>query len=410
MQTYLPIIDLESATSISDLFHNLKLDNNIDPNGYFQRFSLSMSLTLNYGIRLDGTVSAHQLLNEVVTVERELANFRGIAHNWQDYVPILRLWPGFKKKAIKFRGRRDDYILSFFQQLKERIANATDNPCIAGNVLKDPEAKLSENELKSICLTMVAAGLDTLPGNINMTIAYLSSQHGQEIQKKLHEELVKAHAGEDPWHACLVEEKSEYMRSFVKEVLRFWSTLNLSFNRESTKPIMYKGAEIPTGTPFVLVSFAHAHCSNNSLTLFKRTCGQPTTIPSTLVVPWISTPSASWVSMRPALAHSTTAMALVQGCAQVRTWLIASYTPSSAASCSRFTSSPLTTLSHDLFWTRLSAILCLRAWSRSRSPSRSSSYRVVRNSLRCGLPKASRRQSICRRRVSKWMLDSIVAF
>lgn len=270
MQTYLPIIDLESATSISDLFHNLKLDNNIDPNGYFQRFSLSMSLTLNYGIRLDSTISAHQLLNEVVTVERELANFRGIAHNWQDYVPILRLWPGFKKKAIKFRGRRDDYILSFFQQLKERIANATDNPCIAGNVLKDPEAKLSENELKSICLTMVAAGLDTLPGNINMTIAYLSSEHGQEIQKKLHEELVKAHAGEDPWHACLVEEKSEYMRSFVKEVLRFWSTLNLSFNRESTKPIMYKGAEIPTGTPFVLVSFAHAHCSNNSLTPVQK--------------------------------------------------------------------------------------------------------------------------------------------
>lgn len=256
MQTYLPIIDLESTTSINELFGNIKLDTNIDPNGYFQRFSLNMSLTLNYGIRLDGTVRAHHLLNEVVTVERELANFRGIGHNWQDYVPLLRLWPGLKKRAIKFRGRRDDYILSFFQNLKDRVAKGTDKPCIAGNVLKDPEAKLSDNELKSICLTMVAAGLDTLPGNINMTIAYLSSEHGQEIQKKLHEELVKAHAGEDPWHACLTEEKSEYMRSFVKEVLRYWSTLNMSFNRESTKPIVYKGATIPAGTPFLLVGFS----------------------------------------------------------------------------------------------------------------------------------------------------------
>lgn len=255
MQTYLPIIDLESATSINELSRNLKLDNNVDPNGYFQRFSLNMSLTLTYGIRLDGTARSHDLLNEVVTVERELANFRGIAHNWQDYVPLLRLWPGLKKRAIKFRGRRDDYILSFFQRLKDRVAKGTDKPCIAGNVLKDPEAKLSDNELKSICLTMVAAGLDTLPGNINMTIAYLSSEHGQAIQKKLHEELVKAHAGEDPWHECLAEEKSEYMRSFVKEVLRFWSTLNMSFNRESTKPIVYEGATIPAGTPFLLVWF-----------------------------------------------------------------------------------------------------------------------------------------------------------
>lgn len=131
-------------TSINELLRNGKLDTNIDPNGYFQRFSLNISLTLNYGIRLDGTVRDH-LLNEVVTVERELGNIRGIAHNWQDYVPLLRLWPGFKKRAIRFRGRRDEYILSFLYQLKARIANGTDNACIAGNVLKDPDAKLTDS-------------------------------------------------------------------------------------------------------------------------------------------------------------------------------------------------------------------------------------------------------------------------
>lgn len=63
---------------------------------------------------------------------------------------------------------------------------------------------------------MVAAGLDTLPGNINMTIAYLSSQHGQEIQDRAYEEIMKAHNGEDPWDECLNEEKCEFMQSFVK--------------------------------------------------------------------------------------------------------------------------------------------------------------------------------------------------
>jgi phenylacetate 2-hydroxylase len=105
---------------------------------------LNISLTLNYDIRIDGTVRDHTL-TEVVAVERELGNIRGTAHNWQDYVPLLRLWPGFRANTIKFRGRRDEYILSFFEQLKEKIANGTDNPCIAGNVLKDPDAKLADS-------------------------------------------------------------------------------------------------------------------------------------------------------------------------------------------------------------------------------------------------------------------------
>ena len=56
------------------------------------------------------------------------------------------------------------------------------------------------DELKAISLTMVAAGLDTLPGNINMTMAYLSSPHGQRIQKDAYAEIMKAYGGDDPWH------------------------------------------------------------------------------------------------------------------------------------------------------------------------------------------------------------------
>jgi phenylacetate 2-hydroxylase len=77
-------------------------------------------------------------------------------------------------------------------------------------------ANSETDELKSICLTMVAAGLDTLPGNINMTIGYLSSPHGQEIQERMYKEIIDSHAGEDPWHGCLLEEKSEFVVSFVK--------------------------------------------------------------------------------------------------------------------------------------------------------------------------------------------------
>lgn len=145
VEGYLPIIDMEAAVSFKDLLANAKENNDMDPNGYFQRFALSVSLTLNYGIRLSD--SKHdETLNRVVAVEREMSNFRGIAHNWQDFVPFLRLWPGYKANAIKYRNLRDEYILSFYDQLKTRIADGTDHPCIAGSVLKDPEAKLSDSK------------------------------------------------------------------------------------------------------------------------------------------------------------------------------------------------------------------------------------------------------------------------
>ena len=229
-QTYLPFIDLELTTSLSELLANVQDGKDIDPNGYFQRLSLNISLTLAFGLRIEGIIH-DQTLWEVVAVERELGNLRGVAHCWQDYVTILRLLPGYKKNAVKWRARRDEYILSFYEQLKARIDAGTDNPCIAGNVMKDPEAKLNEQELKSICLTMVAAGLDTLPGNINMTLAYLSSPHGQEIQERAYAEILKAHEGEDPWEDCLLEEKCEHMRSFVKVSVEL-ATLRCA----STKP------------------------------------------------------------------------------------------------------------------------------------------------------------------------------
>lgn len=49
------------------------------------------------------------------------------------------------------------------------------------------------DEIKSICLTMVSAGLDTVPGNLIMGIAHLSSVEGQAIQKRAYDEIMKVY-------------------------------------------------------------------------------------------------------------------------------------------------------------------------------------------------------------------------
>ena len=146
----MPIIDLECNVSIKELLQDCndgQID--IDPNRYFQRFALNTSLTLNYGFRIDGRVD-NELLQEIVHVERMVSQFRSTSNNWQDYIPLMRLWPSRNSEAGTYRDRRDKYLSYLLGVLKQKIANGTDKPCITGNILKDPEANLSEGACFSV--------------------------------------------------------------------------------------------------------------------------------------------------------------------------------------------------------------------------------------------------------------------
>ncbi|KJX95502.1 cytochrome P450 phenylacetate 2-hydroxylase like protein [Zymoseptoria brevis] len=256
VQSYMPIIDYESIKSIKEMLQDSQQGQiDIDPNPYFQRYALSTSLTLNYGIKIEGNID-DGMLQEIVHVEREVSNFRSTATNWADYIPMLRLLPGGSDKPLEYKKRRAAYMHKLLGMLKSRIADGTDAPCISGNVLKDPEAKLTDAEVMSIGLTMVSAGLDTVPGNLIMCIAYLSSPHGQEIQSRALAEIQKIYPNNDSWERCLHEEKCSYITALVKETLRFWSVIPVCLPRTSTKPIQWEGATIPAGTSFYMNAYA----------------------------------------------------------------------------------------------------------------------------------------------------------
>ncbi|KAF2691001.1 cytochrome P450 phenylacetate hydroxylase-like protein [Lentithecium fluviatile CBS 122367] len=256
VQSYMPHIDLESTVSIKELLHDSKGGEiDLDPRAYWQRYALNTSLTLNYGYRISGDKS-DSFLQEITAVETGVSHFRSTSNNWQDYVPLLRLWSTQNKEAISFRERRDVYLDKLLRILKEKIAKGTDKPCITGNILKDPEAKLNEAEIKSICLTMVSAGLDTVPANLIMGIAYLSSPDGQRIQKKAYEEIMKVYPNNDAWERCLQEEKLPYITALYKEILRFWTVIPICLPRVSIKPIEWQGAIIPAGTTFYMNAYA----------------------------------------------------------------------------------------------------------------------------------------------------------
>jgi phenylacetate 2-hydroxylase len=199
-------------------------------------------------------------IDAVVWVERVVSNFRSTSNNWQDYIPLLRL-PFISrqnKDAAEYRGRRDKYLTTFLDMLKERIANGTDKPCITGNILKDPEAKLNDDEVKSLCLTMVSAGIDTVPGNMIMGLGYLAwAPDGREMQERAYQEIMNVYPRDgEAWEACLHEEKVPYITALVKEILRFWTVIPISLPRTSLKDIKWKDATIPAGTTFYMNAWA----------------------------------------------------------------------------------------------------------------------------------------------------------
>ncbi|KAL9607969.1 MAG: hypothetical protein Q9167_007166 [Letrouitia subvulpina] len=260
VESYMPILDLESCVAIRDLYQDSIAGGedgqhvDLDPRRYFNRFALNTTLTLNYGIRIDGGID-EELVQEVVHVERIVSNFRSTSNNWQDYIPLLRL-PFISRQntdSVAYSQRRAKYIATFLAILKERINKGTDKPCIAGNIIKDPDTKLNDTELHSICLSMVAAGIDTIPANMIMGLGFLASPQGQEIQKKAYREIIAVYPTPgEAWEKCLREEKIPYMTAVVKEILRFWSVLPLSLPRTSVRDIPFNDAVIPAGTTFIL--------------------------------------------------------------------------------------------------------------------------------------------------------------
>lgn len=106
---------------------------------------------------------------------------------------------------------------------------------------------------------MVSAGIDTVPGNLVMGIAYLSSPHGQSIQKTAYAAILAVYPDiHTAWSASLTEEKKPvpYITALVKEILRYYTVIPICLPRTSIKPITYNDATIPAGTTFYMNAWA----------------------------------------------------------------------------------------------------------------------------------------------------------
>ncbi|RYP09164.1 hypothetical protein DL764_001435 [Monosporascus ibericus] len=253
--TYVPLLSVETRDFIKELYeYGNAGETPVDPMPMIQRLSLSLALTLNWGIRLKS--QRDDLFREITHVEEEISKFRSTTGNLQDYIPILRLSPFnfHSSKAREMRDRRDKYLKALNDGLDERIANGTYSPCIQANVIMDKEARLNKDELTSISLTMLSGGLDTVTTQVAWFVALLS-QH-PEIQEKAISEIHKHYGADEPMCDENDDQQCQYIVALVKEALRYYTVLRLALPRASVKDIIYQGNLIPKGTIVFLNAWA----------------------------------------------------------------------------------------------------------------------------------------------------------
>lgn len=102
-----------------------------------------------------------------------------------------------------------------------------------------------------------------------MGLAYLSSPHGQEIQRRAREEILKVYPDGDAWERCLYEEKVPYVTALYKEVLRYWTVIPICLPRVSIKDIQWGDATIPAGSTFYMNAWAADYDSTHFKDPFK---------------------------------------------------------------------------------------------------------------------------------------------
>lgn len=245
----------------------LKIDEkDLDLFKLLQGFVLRVSLYLTYGylVKVEHN-SGCKLFDEISYVENRIVRLRGHSSNLQDYLPILRYLPILKSKtdlANELRKRRDVYMDKFINEFTNKFNNNNDfKNSITSKVFREELPKINDEELKSVCLTMVSAGLDNTPLVLNYIIGHLSQPtYGLKLQEIAFQHILsKYNSAEEAFENCIYGYHVPYIQALLKEGLRYFSVLPTSLPRQTTKDIIYHNAVIPKGTVMFMNTFAANH-------------------------------------------------------------------------------------------------------------------------------------------------------
>ncbi|EGV66530.1 cytochrome P450 [Yamadazyma tenuis] len=224
----------------------------------FQYFSLRTAVFITYGCKLDCYRHDKELADKIIKCENKIIKLRSPVSNILDFFPILRyIIP--ESATRESREERDFYMKTLY---KNRSEKPSEHPNLIRDFysLTNPKG-IDFTELKTICLTMVSAGLDNTPLNLEHLFGQLSTHPlGSNFQEIAVGELLSLYQTPmNVWHKVVAECECSFIMALIQETLRYFTVLPLGLPRATTKSFQYQGIVVPEGATLIMNAFAANH-------------------------------------------------------------------------------------------------------------------------------------------------------
>ncbi|KAE9578365.1 Phenylacetate 2-hydroxylase [Colletotrichum fructicola] len=245
------MLHMETCAVVSRIYYDsLKGAVDIMPHVYQKRLSLNLMMMLCYGTRFNSVQDP--MLLQILEDAKTIASFRSTNSNPQDFIPHLR-YLGTNQRTVtatEVRNRRDNWLATMFSNIQKRPNRLRpgDKKCVAEMLLEDNHEGLTKLDIKTILGGLMSGGFETIYSTVIVTLRALSTPRGQEIQNKAYADMIGAYGSyENAFEQFLLEEKSHYVSSLVREALRFYPPHKILPARQVYKDFTYVGATIPQG-------------------------------------------------------------------------------------------------------------------------------------------------------------------
>ncbi|KIX98739.1 uncharacterized protein Z520_05200 [Fonsecaea multimorphosa CBS 102226] len=216
---------------------------------YFQQVVYDLILHLTYGARM-GDID-DSFATELLESVQALTEIRSSTADFSHYVPLLRAIPRGETKVVKTEKRRRVQLDFLYQQYLDKVAKGEEIHCIVSQLGKD---KLSLEEIRGTCVSLLQAAPETVASGMYMACAWLSTPEGQKFQPKLLDAILKVYGGdkEAAWNNAFREEAVPLVTSMYKETLRCYAPTPFAQGRAVSKDIPYRDFVIPKGITIIM--------------------------------------------------------------------------------------------------------------------------------------------------------------
>ncbi|KAI1374165.1 cytochrome P450 [Hypoxylon crocopeplum] len=223
---------------------------------------MNLGFLLSYGKTSDD-LGGPAFLHGFIKAASKITEVRVGSSNWVDYIPFLRVLPSRSvARAIEGVKERQPYLDRLYDSMKKDVEKGRDVHCIGASMLSDKESRLTTDDVKATCISMLQGSSETIAGVLTCGLGSLcASEAGIKLQDELYSAIVeKWGSPENAFGRAFDSEDIPLVVATYKEMLRYYCIVTYALPRMTIRDITIKsGVTIPKGTTLFMNAEGGCH-------------------------------------------------------------------------------------------------------------------------------------------------------